>query len=289
MDVVVISGGLGNQMSQYAFYLAKKRKDKNCIVIFNPYSQKEHNGSELESVFNIQYRKGLINKILSWIYGVYDGIPKVRSYLERIRITSIREPRNYDYLPIFLEPDKRKGIRFLIGGWHSEHYYSAIRSEIRNLYAFSIEKSETDVKKIESIILSDENSVSIHVRRGDYIGHPDFDGVANDDYYLKSIEYLTKKIGTPHFYVFSNSIEYCERFFSKLDINYTLVEFGGKRSYLDMYLMSLCRHHIIANSTFSWWGAWLSSYEKSITIRPSNFLSHTLTKDLYPANWISLN
>ena len=89
MEVVIIKGGLGNQMSQYAFYLAKKKRNKKVRVIFNPASKNIHNGSELDRVFNIKYANSIINKILTLIYKYYDGIPKLRKYFHFFNITSI--------------------------------------------------------------------------------------------------------------------------------------------------------------------------------------------------------
>lgn len=289
MDVVIISGGLGNQMSQYAFYLAKKRHDRKVRVIFNPASANIHNGSELAEDFGIEYGNGVIDKALSFLYKYYDGIPKLRKYFSRLlRVKSVYEDRSYDYNPALLVGRHRFGITFFMGGWHSEKYFKDFEDDVRRLYTFKLPNDDVEFSRMEKSIKDNPASVSVHVRRGDYINHPDFWGIADEDYYRKAIEKIRSKMVNPTFYVFSNDLEWSHRFFQSQNVNYTIVNVGGgKKSYLDMYLMSLCRAHINANSTFSWWGAWLSA-EDSITICPDKFMNNVTTKDIYPERWIRI-
>lgn len=176
------------------------------------------------------------------------------------------------------------------GGGHSEKYFKDFESYIRQVFTFNLPADDEKLKNVVHSIKNDSSSVSVHIRRGDYVNHPDFDGVANRDYYIHAIELIKKYIPVPKFYVFSNDVEWSEKFFKSLGVNYYIVNLGGgKKSYLDMYLMTLCHSHIIANSTFSWWGAWLSPNKNSITICPEKFLSHTVTKDIYPHNWIKIS
>lgn len=288
MEVVIIKGGLGNQMSQYAFYLAKKKRNKKVRVIFNPASKNIHNGSELDRVFNIKYANSIINKILTLIYKYYDGIPKLRKYFHFFNITSIVEQKNYDYNPTFLQKIRKKGIYFYVGGWHSEKYFKDIEGQIRQTFSFKLPKNNSELSKIAQIIKQQPFSVSVHIRRGDYINHPNFWGVANEIYYKKAISLVKDMVVNPHFFVFSNDLKWSDNFFKSLNVNYTLCDVGkGNNSYLDMYLMTLCQIHINANSTFSWWGGWLAN-SKSITICPKKFMINIITKDIYPDNWIKI-
>ena len=145
---------------------------------------------------------------------------------------------------------------------------------------------------LEQTILSDDNSVSLHIRRGDYLSIPASSirqpgGIATIEYYKKAIEYMLSIKPQSTFYVFSNEIEWCKKVFDGLKM--VFIDCNRKNySWRDMYLMSICRHHIIANSTFSWWGAWLCKHKGSITICPERFIQKYETKDIYPENWIKI-
>lgn len=142
------------------------------------------------------------------------------------------------------------------GGYHCEKYFKTLESNIRHVFTFKLPADDKELKSVERIIKNDLSSVSVHIRRGDYINHPDFDGVANRNYYVHAIELIKKYVPNPMFYVFSNDVKWGDEFFKSLNVKYYVVNLGGgKKSYLDMYLMTLCHAHIIANSTFSWWGA----------------------------------
>lgn len=289
MDVVLLFNGLGNQMSQYAFYLSKKLKERDCIVIFDPYSKNNHNGLELENVFGLKIKHGTYEKIALCIYRIC-RYTRIRHLLELFGIKFIYESKNYDY-------DKEKLslgnglINFYWGGWHSELYYRDIKEKIRNSFTFP-NIDDKLVSNIRDRILFC-NSVSIHVRRGDYLqiskNNPyQLNGVCTMNYYVEAISYIRKKVKSPVFFVFSNDISWCRENFGDNDFEY--IDFNKKEnSWRDMYLMSLCKHHIIANSTFSWWGAWLSPYNDQIIIRPHKFLKNIITKDIYPTSWIDLN
>ena len=128
--------------------------------------------------------------------------------------------------------------------------------------------------------------MSIHIRRTDYIGNPLHDNICTLEYY-KSATYLIKKnIKDPIFFVFSDDIEWCTK---NLFINDAIFIEGNinKNSYKDMQLMTACKCNIIANSSFSWWAAWLNSYEKKIVITPNRMNNESINfKDAFPASWL---
>ena len=164
------------------------------------------------------------------------------------------------------------------------------------LYTLNNFKVEYDPQiwllNLQNKIKTDLQSVSLHVRRGDYTNvakddYYQFNDVATIDYYNKAICYIKEHINSPHFYIFSDDIRWCKEIFhedncSFIDNNY------DPMSKFDMYLMSLCHHHINANSTFSWWGAWLCKYEDSIVVVPKDFIRGVNTKDLYPEQWVKI-
>ena len=149
------------------------------------------------------------------------------------------------------------------------------------LYSKTIEL-EKEIKKSESI--------SIHVRRGDYLSNADIYYICDETYYLNSIKNICKKVNNPTLYIFSDEPNW---FGNHVKTDYKTVYVShnkGSNSYEDIYLMSLCQHHIIANSSFSWWGAWLNPNPNKIVIAPKRWfkIKSKNTKDLIPEEWIQL-
>lgn len=134
------------------------------------------------------------------------------------------------------------------------------------------------------------NSVSIHIRRGDYLSEINqglYGGICTEMYYAKAITYICNKIDQPSFFVFSNEIDWVK---NNVDIpNPTYIDFNnGADSWQDMFLMSQCKHNIIANSSFSWWGAWLNRNTNKIVITPSRFINLEEDSDIIPDAWIRI-
>ena len=291
MDVVVIFNGLGNQMSQYAFFLAKKEQTSNCVAMYDKRSRKQHNGFELKNIFNIKTVDGFEYLILQIFYDLLriHRLAKFRPVLDFLGVRIVKEAANYDFNPSLLKPGKR-GINFYFGGWHSEKNFISIQNEIRNVFQFPVIDDPVCLN-IKRIIEKAENSVSLHIRRGDYLNIKDDDfyqlnGVATLEYYKKAIERINQDSKDCVFFIFSNDIEWCKSEFSELNVYYVTCN-QGNNSWRDMYLMSLCKHHINANSTFSWWGAWLSE-KQGITICPKKFIRTIETRDFYPDSWIKI-
>ena len=290
MEVILIFNGLGNQMSQYAFYLAKQKKCKHCFPIFYT-STCAHNGSELENIFGIKYPNNLYAKIASFIYKHYRSNSYFAWAVEKLGVKIVREPLNYDFHDKYISKRGNGLINYYLGGWHSDKYFNSIAADIKNVFSFNISKEEQSFQDACKTIQSDLNSESLHVRRGDYLTSKDpfykFSGVATEEYYIDAIKYIKKYVSNPTFYVFSDDIEWCKKTFKGENIIIVEGNFG-KKSWRDMCMMSMCHHHINANSTFSWWGAWLGETPDSITICPHQFIRDVETKDIYPDRWIKL-
>ncbi|OAV72399.1 Glycosyl transferase family 11 [Bacteroidales bacterium Barb6] len=138
--------------------------------------------------------------------------------------------------------------------------------------------------------IESSQSVSIHIRRGDYLQGDNINVFVNlcaSSYYKNAIHYIEENINNPSFFVFSNDIDWVK---NNMDIpNATFVSWNKKEdSWQDMFLMSMCKHNIIANSSFSWWGAWLNNNEDKIIIALSRFLTTCENNDLIPKEWITL-
>ena len=291
MNYVIIFNGLGNQMSQYAFFLSKKRIDSKCriLIIDNPQS---HNGYELDKVFKIRNKENILDKIVRWSYLRLYNHTKIRRLLNFIGFRVFYEPRNYDYTPSLLNKSNKWGINLYWGGWHTEKYFLSIENEIKSTFTFNPISQDEEYQNILEKIKKDNNSISLHIRRGDYLNiKPDdywqLGGVATDEYYQKCINYIQEHVANPHFYIFSNDIEWCQNNLKLKNVTFITCN-QGKKSWRDLHLMSECRHHIIANSSFSWWGAWLSPYKSGIILHPRWFIRNVETKDFYPERWICI-
>ena len=145
---------------------------------------------------------------------------------------------------------------------------------------------------IEEKILATPNSVAVHVRRGDYLSPEYSNWNIFDDYsyFHTAIDILNNKKNNLKFYIFSDDIEGCKNEFRDIDCIFVDCNYG-KNSYLDMYLMSLCRNVIISNSTFSWWAAYLNKHLDKIVIAPMQWTKNTkiMTNSFSPDNWIYIN
>jgi hypothetical protein len=140
--------------------------------------------------------------------------------------------------------------------------------------------------------ISKVNAVSLHVRRGDYVQNAKTNanhGVCSLDYYRAAIQNILERVEAPSFFIFSDDIPWVKEHLV-LDIPCRYVDHNqGVESYNDMRLMSLCRHHIIANSSFSWWGAWLNPDPQKIVIAPQKwFANDNIVDDLFPPEWVTM-
>jgi len=289
MEVIVLFNGLGNQMSQYGFYLEKKRYNKYVIFIS---INNDHNGFELGKIFGLNSPMGIQKRILTFIYTVlvtrnYNTILyPIRLLLKHVfNVKIIKENYNYDYDSNKMLP--HKGLVYYVGGWHNEKYFESSKKELQKLFVFP-QISDIVNKNIKSLI-KETNSVAIHVRRGDYLDENNlniFGKVCTKHYYEKAIRLISQHIDEPHFFVFSNDINWFRENFALENVIY--VDWNTcKNSWIDMYLMSLCKVMIIANSTFSWWGAWLNKNSQLI-ISPKFFVYNDPSSDIYPAKWTKI-
>jgi hypothetical protein len=208
------------------------------------------------------------------------------AFLGLIGVKLVYESGNYDFEAKHLKPSK--GITFYYGGWHSEKYFDDVKHNILQSFRFTITEEDLATQQMAQRI-SSANSVSIHVRRGDYLSETNyntFGAVCTKAYFVGAINMLQKEVVAPVFFVFSNDVAWVR---DNLWVeNMFIVDTNkGDNSWKDMYLMTLCKHHINSNSSFSWWGAWLSSNLNKIVIVPKYFINNLETKDVYPESWTS--
>ncbi|WP_418361116.1 alpha-1,2-fucosyltransferase [Sphingobacterium detergens] len=268
MKIVKFLGGLGNQLFQYAFFLALEQKFKNVkadLVDFEDY--KLHNGFELETIFNIKLPE--ISSFERNIYTRYNGSWLWRK-LRRVYNTKnayLEESPQFTYSAKIFEDNKS---HYYWGYWQHINYINQVAPMLRQHLKFPpLEDAEN--LHLQHLI-KQQNAVSVHVRRGDYLQEPLFKDICTEEYYQRSIQYMLETQESPLFIVFSNDISWCKAQFN--DLNAIFVEHNTEsNSFKDMQLMSQCKHHIIANSSFSWWGAWLNENPEKIIISPKRWIN----------------
>ncbi len=284
IKIVQFIGGLGNQMFQYAFYKALEKEGFDAradLSGFDNYNR--HNGFELSSVFNIHLK--IVSKRL---LDIFDKSNKSLALRFVRRILGLRKTRHDESLQFQYDPGAFGNKHNLLSGyWQNLQYLNKCEADIRNDFVFSAPDDKLNKEYLEKI--NSCNSVAVHVRRGDYLGDPLLGGICSADYYLRAIEHFNKNLKACHFFIFSNDLEWCKKQLN-MDAKTFVSGNNGENSFRDMQLMSACKHNIIANSSFSWWAAWLNSNPNKIVISPSKWVNdkNFNTQGLIPNEWIQI-
>ena len=291
MVVVKLCGGIGNQMFQYSagrrLAYVHSTELKLDISWFEIYKLRKY----ALGAFNIQENFATLEEIeaLKVIkHGFADRL--IANVMGRKTGTAppyIREKHPSFDPEILSLPD---GV-YLEGYWQSEKYFAGMEGIIRPEFTV---KTAQEGKNCElADMIASCASVSLHIRRGDYVSNPEANrvhGICTLDYYHRCVKQLTKIVKKPHFFVFSDDHDWVR---DNLKLSYPMTPVnhnGSDKDYEDLRLMSQCRHNIIANSTFSWWGAWLNESPDKIVIAPERWFNDSSrdTKDLIPDNWIRI-
>ena len=288
MNIVRISAGLGNQMFQYAFYLSMKSRKADTLIDISEFKyRKHHQGYELEKIFNINPSYAT-EKQVAEIADVSKSLPAVirRDFFKKslnVQGKLYRES-GFNYVPELHEMENT----YFQGFWQSWRYFDNIETEIRDNFTFITPLSGRNKELSEKI--KNRESVAIHIRRGDYTKKRRWDeigSICNLDYYNWGIAHINEFVENPLFIIFSDDIQWARE--NLILPESIFVDWNtGTESYNDMRLMGLCRHNIIANSSFSWWGAFLNPNPDKIVIAPGKWYRHTPTPDLIPSGWITL-
>lgn len=292
MIIISIFDGLGNQMFHYAFYRSLKEKNKNVkldiISSWNKY-RLDHNGYEMNKIFKINTEFATIYERNKFLKGVYIGKQIKNDIIYKIRLKVLKRKKllymckNPKEVITYNKEYLNKENIYFFSHYQSEKYFKNIEGKIRKDFSFPVRID--DKNKILLDKIKNTNSISLHVRRGDYINNEKFSEICSLSYYKKAIKTIYKNINNPVFFIFSNDINWCRKKFDMENIIF-VDNNKGEDSYKDMQLMSCCKHNIIANSTFSWWGAWLNSNKNKIVIAPNKwFNSVEGTCDIIPEDW----
>ncbi len=275
MLVINVNSQLGNQMFQYALYRKLIHLGRKVKLDMQYYQQRpEHYGldifglqPDIATTKEISISKDEYRSYLSRLRRKFFG--KRKSIVDEIHSNTMQYNSNVFNL--------KNG--YLYGYWQTEKYFSDIREILLSDFQFPEPKDKKNIDLLAQ--LTEKTSVSIHVRRGDYVGgFP----LMTKHYYLQAMDYFSQKYQDVFFVVFSNDLDWAKENIQLNDGVY--VDWNkGEDSYNDMYLMTQCKHNIIANSSFSWWGAWLNTYKKKEVIAPSQWFYHRETPDIYCDGW----
>lgn len=290
MIVSNILGGLGNQMFQFAAgrALALDRDDELRLDTkgFNGY--RLHQGFQLEQAFVGAFQVATesdMQAVLGWQRARWVRRLVARPTMAPLRKHSfIIEPHFQYWQGIHDAPPRC----YLKGYWQSERYFRKHAEKLRADFRFRSALAG------QGAVLADKirgcNAVSLHVRRGDYVSDhatAATHGLCPLDYYQAAARHVLSRVNNPIFFVFSDDMQWVRRHLT-LPAPMEYID-HNQQAYDEMHLMSLCKHHVIANSSFSWWGAWLNPNPDRIVVAPSQWFAVARnTQDLLPAAWVTL-
>lgn len=291
MIITKLQGGLGNQMFQYAIGRASAEKTGTALKLdidgynnqigitqrvysLSPFNIKECFATEEEI-------NKLKNSINVWFFKISQKIGLFRKY------NSFVCESHFNFYP---EISDLNGDLYLQGYWQTEKYFQNIEDIICKEFTLKKEFSIEDKGITKEI--KNSNAISLHIRRGDYVSS----AIANEslgtcslEYYMDAIKYITEKVKDATFYIFSDDIQWVKENL-KIGSPAKYVSDGILEDYEELVLMSYCKHNIIANSSFSWWGAWLNNNKNKIIIAPRKwFNTQSFNNDsLIPSRWIKI-
>ena len=305
MNIIRMTGGLGNQMFAYALLLKFRSMGVECMIDdYTEYTAHDNRRPLfLKDAFGIDYpvaSKKAYNEFTD------SSMMPHRRFARMIRGRKSREyhEKSLEFDPKILTLDNA----YLTGYFQSDKYFSDIEKDVRESFTFTpdvvagAEKILKDNGIDEALFapaaeggqraLSAPASaaepgtpVSLHVRRGDYLNVSEvYGGICTDEYYRKATDYISEHVKNPVFLIFSNDTKWCNDRAKGMfgEMKYHIIE-GTEESngYIDMYLMSRCSHNILANSSFSWWGAYLNSHPDRIVLAPSRWDNVNVHEDIY--------
>lgn len=287
MVIVKLTGGLGNQMFQYAMGRA---------IAFRNQSDLGLDASWFKRNIGNEKRNYSLNN-----FNIIESIANTNLFLQKLR-------SKFSFLEDFKKCEKKRYFKeksvfsfdsdslclsggvYLEGYWQNPKYFEGIKDILCK--EFILKKELNIDNEIVRAIQKEKNSVSIHIRRGDYLVDPVYvklNVALSIDYYKSAIEIISQKVEYPHFFIFSDDIKWAENNF-KLNYPTIFVSDNAIKDSEEIILMSKCKHNIIANSSFSWWGAWLNNNFQKIVIAPLKWSGDSLidTRELVPYSWIRI-
>lgn len=285
--IVKFNGGLGNQMFQYAFGKSLETKTGVKTIFDMSFFEKKYARPYELNIFGIE-------------------VPTVKGFCEKMRLKLIwkfrKKLKNKTFMDLFFYPEAHFEFdeklfnlpenTYIEGFFQSEKYFSQIEGTLRKEFQFKNKPDSLNQNLIEMITSS--NSISLHIRRGDYVQKKRYQNLyatCSLDYYKRGVEYIAKTVENLKLFIFSDDPNWVKQ---NLDLPYECIfvdNNSGSKSYEDMRLMSLCKHNVIANSSFSWWGAWLNNNQEKIVIAPRKWFNDEkiVQTDVIPDSWVRID
>jgi len=293
MIIIKLQGGLGNQMFQYAFASILAKKNNDCLLIDKSFFEEvEKKPGFTPREFDLPVFKKTNSEASSKVIFLFHHL----SFFNKIK-----KKIGFNYPKIYNEPffgfckkalDLKSPV-YINGYFQSYKYFIENERFIKNIFSFPIKELDLRNKNILSDIQK-SNTISVHIRRGDYVNDKitqQFHGNCDLDYYLEAISLLASQYNTFTLLFFSDDSDWVKEQFEYLPYPKIFIDHNkNENSWKDMFLMSSCNHNIIANSSFSWWAAWLNENLDKTVIAPKKwFEAKDLdTKTLLPEEWIQL-
>ena len=294
MVAVALTDGFANRMFQYAFGLSLKCEGvdvyyDNCH--YKPKIDQTWEFVDLSDAFpNIEI-KYISKQDFLFSFPRPSRVSKwIRKLLRLLGTDNVVMEPTFAYYPNILNMIKKNTLFY--GYWQTELYFKKYEMLVRKQFSFNPFTESLNMYYCDK--MKKENSVSIHVRKGkDYYQWRSTHGICEYDYYKRAINYIKEHVAQPVFYVFTDNPEWVRDHFTEFD--YTLVNWNpikGKFNYRDMQLMSCSKHNIIANSTYSWWGAWLNNYPNKIVVAPLKWTNgddpSMVDNNIVPESWVKI-
>ncbi len=300
MIIVKIIGGLGNQMFQYALGRSLSIK-QNCKLKLDTSWYKEYDKIEDTNDPNKATKRDYLLKffnisgriIPNWYLPAIKKIPLIRKYYPKVARIIPNKLFNYKVL---VEDDfswiniKNQNNYFVTGYWQKSLYFDKYENIIVSDFRLKNPLSVINQKYYEQILST--NSVAIHIRRGDLISNPSvakLQPTCSLEYFYSGIKTISNKVKDLSLFIFSNDMEWCKNHFKNQYPTIFVDSIGNDHEHF--FLMSKCKYQVIANSTYSWWAAWLNQYPAKIIVAPKNWYHDTQLNELaifIPNNWIKI-
>lgn len=292
MRIVKIKGGLGNQMFQYAFAKLVEKETGDVVKLdFSAFNDNDKDQVRIPRLlrFSIDLQIATKDEIRESCLFFHKGNSLSTSYRLWILLESLVNGKYYfEKNRAYRNIDLLKDKKYFDGYWQSYKYIDKIKPLLENTFVPRDALSERTCQWIQKV--SNENSVFVGIRKGDYTNEIKHYGSFDNDYYLKAMKYIADRIQNPVFYIFSNDIEWCKK---NMDFQKYNVFFREKKDQTDdfeeLLLMSSCRNAIIVNSTYHWWGAEMIKNPEKIICAPSKWFFDNKPIEIIRPEWICIN
>jgi hypothetical protein len=290
--IVRQTSGLGNQLFQYAAgkFVAKKFGGELHIAAQLPQLQQSHGHLRpfLLSRFAISAK---VNSISTYDRVLLTTRPSLAWYADVLRsalnIQVIREAPQCQFKYPEFRVSRSSKVVYLVGYWQAYQLVDGVEAELRSELLLRDDLSGRNLE-VAGLIGAAKTPVSVHLRRGDYAKVFGASSMLSSEYYDRAVRYMRDRFEDPTFFVFSDDSAYARNWAAAHESCIVVDHNDAESAHEDMRLMSLCRHHIIANSSFSWWGAWMNTRQDKQILAPTRWLPDIATRDrdIAPPGWV---